>query len=189
MHPEALTEACTRAQSEADAQVAALIAVPAAQRTFASSFDAYDAILGEVQSTLGSLGFLKDVHGDEKVRAAAAACEASGNRYLVRLGARVDLYQALKSYADGTAKTAGLTPVQQRLVFLTLRDFHRNGLDLSEADRAKRQGGRPDPTYPSYLSLQTASYLNAYWTEKMPRRSSEVLNGVPPLAMASTRHW
>lgn len=133
--PVELKAACDAAQAKADARIAAVIGTPDGKRTFANSFQAYDELQGIFGSETQPLAFMKDVHPDEKMRAAAAACEADSGKYLVRVGARKDLYLALKSYADRGRKTDALAPVDQRLIFLTLRDFRRNGLKLSDADR------------------------------------------------------
>jgi thimet oligopeptidase len=134
--PEALSEACQQAQAHADAQIAALLAVPAARRTFVNTFTAYDALQAEFLQTALELGFLKDIHPDEKVRQAAVACEVASNAYLVQLGARKDVYQALLGYAEGAGKMDALAPVDHQLMTLTLRELRRNGLALPDADRA-----------------------------------------------------
>jgi thimet oligopeptidase len=132
---ESLAAACQAARVRADGRITALAALPRAQRTFVSTFAQYDAILAEYLAAVLELGFLKDVHPDEKVRGAAAECETASNTYLVQLGARKDLFLTLKEYADGAGKTAALAPVDRQLMFLVLRDFRRNGMELSDADR------------------------------------------------------
>ncbi len=128
---------CAEAEKTSDAKLAALIAVPSAKRTFANAFGAYEQALADYSDAAGRLGFLKDIHPDAKVRAAGAACEERAGKYAVTVGARKDLYLALKDYLEHAGKGAPHSADDERLITLDMRDFHRNGLDLSDADRAK----------------------------------------------------
>ncbi|MBI1948820.1 MAG: Zn-dependent oligopeptidase [Deltaproteobacteria bacterium] len=135
--PEELAAGCAKAEQDADAKLAALVAVPDAKRTFKDSFEALDAILGDYGETVARLSFLKDVHPQAPVRDAGAACEERAGKWSVAVSARKDLYLAMKGFLDNAGKTAKLDAEQARLVEITMRDFKRNGLELSDADRAK----------------------------------------------------
>ena len=91
------------------------------------SADFGDAVYG--------LGFMKDIHPDPKVREAGAKCEEDAGKFAVRTGARRDVYLALKGWLDGAHDP--LAGEDKTLVTFAMRDFHRNGLDLSDADREK----------------------------------------------------
>ena len=136
--PEALTKACADAEKTSDAKLAALVSVPANMRTFANTFGAFEQATADYIDAVGRLSFLKDIHPDAKVRAAAAGCEEQSGKYMVKVGARKDIFQALNGYAQGLAKVdPAIDGVDKRLIELTLRDFKRNGLELSDADREK----------------------------------------------------
>ncbi|OGQ09201.1 MAG: hypothetical protein A2138_22195 [Deltaproteobacteria bacterium RBG_16_71_12] len=135
--PEELSAACAKAEQDADGKLAALVAVPDAKRTFKDSFEALDAILGDYGETVARLSFMKDVHPLTPVRDAGAACEERAGKWTVAVSARKDLYLAMKGFLDNAGKGAKLDAEQQRLAEITMRDFKRNGLELSDADRAK----------------------------------------------------
>ena len=134
---EELKQTCDDAEKLADRKLAEVVAVPDAQRDFANTADAIEQITTDWGDTVGRLGFMKDIHTDAKVRAAAAACEEEAGKYAVRVGARKDLYLAMKGWLDGKGKSEQLSVEQRRLVELAMRDFHRSGLDLPDAEREK----------------------------------------------------
>ncbi|MFZ5469126.1 MAG: M3 family metallopeptidase, partial [Myxococcota bacterium] len=135
--PAELTAACEKAEAEADAAFAKLIAQPDDKRTFASSFGAADATLAHYLETTQRLVFMKHVHTDAKVRGAAGACEERMGKYLVQLGARKDLYLAMKGYLAHAGKAEALDAEKRRLIEVTMRDFRRNGLELPDEKRAQ----------------------------------------------------
>ncbi len=135
--PDQLDKACADAEKTVDAKLAALVAIPDPDRTFANTVDASEQALAEYMDASGRLAFLKEIHPDAKVREAAARCEQRAGKHGVELGARKDLYLAMKGYLDHAGKTARLDAIDSRLIMLTMRDFRRNGLELSDADRAK----------------------------------------------------
>ncbi len=135
--PEALTQQCEQAEKDTDAALKKLVDVPDDKRTFKDSFEAYDAVTGDYGETIARLTFLEQVHTDAKVRDAATACEERAGKYSVALSARKDLYMAMKGYLDHAGKKDKLDAQQKRLVDLTMLDFKRNGLELSDKDREK----------------------------------------------------
>jgi len=134
--PEELTAACEAAEKRADARLADLVALADAQRTFQNTFAAFEGIVVDYNDAAARLAFMKDVHPDGPVRAAGAACEQRQHQYLVALGARKDLYRAVRA-ARERIDLSTLEPAERRLVEFTLRDFRRNGLELSDADLKK----------------------------------------------------
>lgn len=137
LSPEAVTTGCADVETKMDAALTALLAVPAAQHTFDTSFGALEAAYQVFNETASRLHFLKDIHQDAKVREAAAACQERSGKYVVGLSARKDLYDALKGYLAHQGATATHDAEQKRLVELTLRDFRRAGLELPD-DARKR---------------------------------------------------
>jgi thimet oligopeptidase len=135
--PEQLDQACADAEHAVDAKLAEIVAIPDAQRTFANSFGAAEQALADYGDASGRLSFLKEIHPDAKVREAAARCEERAGKHFVELGARKDLYLAMKGYLEHAGKTEPLDAIDHRLIDLAMRDFRRNGLELSDADRTK----------------------------------------------------
>lgn len=135
--PAQITTECQQAEMTARKKLAALVAIPDGQRTFRNSFDAFEQIMADYTDAVGRLSFMKEVHPAADVRAAAAKCEESSGKFFVEVGARKDLYLAMKGYLDHQGKVEPLAPIDHRLIQITMRDFRRNGLALSDADRAE----------------------------------------------------
>jgi thimet oligopeptidase len=135
--PADLSAACEKAEKDTDAKLAQLVAIPDDKRTFKDSFEAFDLITADYGETVARLSFMKDIHPDQAVRDAGAACEERAGKYSVALSARKDLYLAMKGYLANAGKNDKLDDQQKRLVELTMLDFKRNGLELSDADRQK----------------------------------------------------
>lgn len=139
--PGEITAACEKAEKDSDARLAALVAIPDGKRTFKDSFEALDRSLAEYGETVARLSFMKDIHPDGAVRDAGSACEERAGKYGVAVSARKDLYLAMKGWLANAGAAPGamdkLDGEQKRLVELTMLEFKKNGLELSDADRAK----------------------------------------------------
>lgn len=135
LKPEQITSECAEAEKAAEARLAKLAAVPDASRTFAGTFEELDYTFAEWGQRVYRLGFLQHIHGDAKVREASAACEEKAGKWAVEVGARKDLYLAMKGYLDNAGKKDTLDAQQKRLVEITMRDFRRNGLELADEKR------------------------------------------------------
>ncbi|HEX9576209.1 MAG TPA: M3 family metallopeptidase [Myxococcales bacterium] len=135
--PEEVKAACDQSEKVADAKLLEVVAIPDAQRTFANTADAIEQITTDWGDVASRVSFMKDIHTDAKVRAAAAACEEQAGKYAVRLAARKDLYLATKNWLEGPGKSEDLTAEQRRLVELAMREFKRAGLGLPDAEREK----------------------------------------------------
>jgi len=86
--PEQLKAACEEAQKTCDAKLAKIVAVPEAQRTFANTPEALEQVTTDWSEIVGRASFMKDIHRDEKVRSAAAACEEEAGKYGARIASR-----------------------------------------------------------------------------------------------------
>ena len=135
--PAELTAACAAAEDTANAALAALVAINDPDRTFANTVVAFDRIVATYQEVAGRAMFMKDIHPDAAVRDVAAACEERSGKYMVALTARQDLYRALQGWQSNEGSRVRLDNEDARLVELTMREFKRNGLLLSDADRQK----------------------------------------------------
>lgn len=133
--PDALAAACEKAEKDTDARLAKVVAIPDASRNFDNTLLELENATADYAETVARLAFMKHVHTDAKVREAGGACEERAGKYAVQLGARKDLYQAVKGWQAGSKEKLDLE--QSRLVEITMRDFRRNGLELSDAEREK----------------------------------------------------
>ncbi len=173
--PEEIQAACAEAEKTTDAKLAALVSIPDAKRTFDNSFNAFEQAGAEYSMAVSRLSFLKDIHPDALVRAAAAACEERAGKYSVQLSARKDLYLAMKGYQAQAGKTDTLDAEDQRLVLFAMRDFHRNGLDLSDADREQLVKVRS-----RLAELQTKFATNLEENKTTLNATDEELSGMSP---------
>lgn len=119
---------------EADAALAALVAQDAAQRIFASTFAAVDAITAKVGDLNAQFGTVAQSNQDAAVRDAANEATVKLAGWAVGVTYREDLYQVLKAVADAKPK---LGAEEQRFLDFTMRDYRRAGLNLPRAERAE----------------------------------------------------
>lgn len=120
--------------AEADAAFAALVAQDAAQRTFANTFAAVDAITAKVSDLGSQVGTVAQSNQDAAVRDAANEATVKISSWAVGVTYREDLYRVLKAVADAKPK---LGAEEQRFLDLTMRDYRRAGLELPPAERAE----------------------------------------------------
>lgn len=121
-------------------EVAALIAIPSRERTWDNTMRAYDHInaLSDVAIMCQILVDLELVSPDQEVRDAAHAGVLKIQEVFIDLvSLNIDLYQALKAYAQGNAACDALTDEQEYFLHETLADYKRHGLDLPEEKRAR----------------------------------------------------
>ena len=155
--PEEILARGQAAEAKCEQALAAIVAIPDAERTFDNTVEAFEQSLMSYIDTAQRVGILKEVHTDEAVRGAAATAEENAGKYLVKVASRRELYQAMKGYLANQGKSEGLDPAQKRLLELTMRDFRRNGLELSDEDLAKLVAIR---TRMTELSTQFQQNLN-----------------------------
>ncbi len=120
---------------QAKAEIQKIIAVPHAQRTFANTALAFDrlGIVSNFYLFSSVCSVLKEVSPDATVRTAARDAIMALESFLVDwIGGNVALYKALKSYAEGNAKTEKLRDDERYFLDETMKDFKRAGLDLPE---------------------------------------------------------
>ena len=125
-------EAAARVKLEKD--LAALIAIPQAERTFDNTIMGYERAFDNYGNALGMSGFLSYVSTDKKFRDAANDLQMQISQYMVDVATRRDVYKAIREYTDTNPK---LDPVQAKLVKEMLIGFKNSGMDLNDADLEK----------------------------------------------------
>ncbi len=120
--------------------LAKMIAITDAQRTFANTAKALDAVsaLSELTVTARVTQILEMVSPDESIRTAAHAGIQKIDEFVVdNLSNNVEVYNAFKAYVEGNAQHEQLTAEQQRYLTETMKDFVRRGLNLPQEKRAQ----------------------------------------------------
>ena len=105
------TEKAARAQLEKD--LAALIAIPASERTFENTILGYEKAFDKYGDALGMSGFLSYVSTDKNFRDTMTALQMETSQYMVDVATRRDVYKAIREYTDTNPK---LGPVEAKLV-------------------------------------------------------------------------
>ncbi len=131
--PAAVLASGDHAIKTADAQLAKIVAIPDARRTFANTVLPMERAESGVNESTGPAIFLKYVSTDAKLRTAADTLEARTSNWGIRTGARVDLYKALTAALKNDPPT---DPVDKRLADKMKLDFELNGLSLDKDKRA-----------------------------------------------------
>ena len=112
---------------KADAEVAAIIAVPDGRRTFENTLGALDDLQVRLDTATAFSYFLQHVSTDAKVREASREAEEVLSNWYIELGKNEALYKAIKAYADTKPNLLG---EQKRLLEFTMRDYRRAGMNL-----------------------------------------------------------
>lgn len=136
--PEVVAAECEAAIRDTDAAVAAIVATPAAERTFANTFVALESAMDIIQMASGRYAFMAYVAFDDALRETAREWDEKLSQYAVQLGFREDLYLAVKE-AAANAASEDLGPDETRLVERALRDYRRNGFELPKEQRERVQ--------------------------------------------------
>ena len=136
--PEIVARECEAAMTSCDEMIAEIVAIPAAQRTFANTLMALETTMDLIQRTDGRYCFMVYVSSDEPLRETAREWDEKLSQYAVQLGFREDLYDAVKE-ASATPEAAALAGEERRLVDNALRDYRRNGFDLLKEQRQRVQ--------------------------------------------------
>jgi len=134
--PDALAAACQGAVDACGDGVAAIVSIPAGQRSYANTLLALEEAQAPVALASGAWTFMADVAVDRALRSSAREWKERLGKYSVGLGFDEELYRAVREFAD-TPEAATLTGEDARLLEHTLRDYRRNGFELAVGDRKR----------------------------------------------------
>ena len=129
-----IEDAISEAQSLVDRVASLAAGAPTFENTMLA-IEQIDDVLGQAS---GRYGFLSQVAPDDALREAAHQAEEKLDTFATGLGFHEGLYRAVSDFA-ASAEGQSLEGVEARLVERTLRDFHRNGLELEAGDRRSLQ--------------------------------------------------
>lgn len=122
-------EAAARKQLEKD--LAALVAIPAQERTFDNTILGYERAFDRYGEALGMSGFLSYVSTDKAFRDAALELQMQISQYMVDVATRRDIYRAIREYTDTKPRLQG---EEAKLVKDMLIGFKNSGMDLNDKD-------------------------------------------------------
>jgi oligopeptidase A len=104
----------------------------AAEVNFTNTIRALDDLGFELSSTDNRLSLIQQTSTNEVIRDAATEAIKGLEAWMVGIDYREDVYRAIKAYANTKPKLAG---EDAKLLFETMRDYRRAGLDLPKAER------------------------------------------------------
>lgn len=134
--PETLAAACESAIARCDEAMAAIVAIPDRERTFANTLLALEEAASAVGQASGTYAFLANVSPNDPLREMARHWDEELDKYMVGLSFREDLYAAVRAFA-ATPEARSLTGEDARLLEHELRDYRRNGFELAPEQRAR----------------------------------------------------
>lgn len=159
------------ALAKAEASIAKIVAVPTGQRNFSNTLGALDDLSTQLDTDTSLTIFMQNVSTSEKERADARAAEEAVTGFLIDLGKREDLYNAIKAYADTNPTLQG---EQKRFLDFTMRDYHLSGMDLPAERRARLKAIELE-----LQKLESDFSKNIYEDETVAFLSAAELKGVP----------
>lgn len=113
------------AEQTARASLDALAEIPLEERTFESTFIAFDRIMTDYADAVLPLCLMGNVYPDAGIAADGMSCEESSSVFSTGVYTRRDLYDILREQTPRT-------PEESRLYDVIIREFEKNGLKLSE---------------------------------------------------------
>jgi thimet oligopeptidase len=104
----------------------------AAEVNFTNTIRALDDMGSELSSTDNRLSLIQQTSTNAEIRDGATEALRGLEAWMVKIDYREDVYRALKAYADTKPALKG---EDEKLLFETMRDYRRAGLDLPKAER------------------------------------------------------
>jgi oligopeptidase A len=175
-----MREAIRRAQAELDA----LIALPAETLTYANTFDAYAKLIRLAGQPWGLVSHLESVQNTPEFRAAFQVAQPEVTRFFSGLPLNSELWAQLKLFGESPA-VAALSETQQRHVSEVMADFREAGADLSAEDKARVLA--IDEELAKLTSQFSDNHLDSLNSWEMLIEDPADLAGLPESAVAAAR--
>lgn len=147
--------------------------------TFENTVRALDDIGYEINLTGDRFGLIKETSTNAALREAATDALKELQEWAVGLDYREDVYQAIKAYAQRQPKLEGEAA---KLLFETMRDYRRAGLDLPKPQRDEVERLRKELT-----RLMTDYESNITRARKDVKFTRAELEGVPESFLAQAK--
>jgi thimet oligopeptidase len=139
--------------------------------TFANAAGALDNLAYQIGLTANRLSLIKETSQDAAMREAATQAVKELEEWSVGLDYREDVYKIVKAYADRQPKLKG---EDAKLLFETMRDYRRAGLELPKAQRDEIERMRKELS-----NLEIDFESNVTKAQKAVKFSRAELEGVP----------
>jgi thimet oligopeptidase len=108
--------------------------IPKEERTFENTIYQPSIEIAEIQDQLSNITFLANISTDSSVRRKATETSQILSKFSIELSMRKQSYQALLDLEENLDLST-LNSVDKRLLEFNLRDYKRNGLNLSEENQ------------------------------------------------------
>lgn len=131
-NPEEIEELSRSSLAALDSDLARILSIPPAERTFENTVVAFEHALDRLSDTVEIPQFLAIVSEDSEVRRAGERLKAKVGKYKVDLFSREDVFKILGAFAKSDVP---LSAVDARLLEKRLSDFKKNGLMLGPERR------------------------------------------------------
>ncbi len=122
---------CRKPLADAVATLDVLVKV-SGPRTLANTLEAFNDLSLSLNNAGNLAGLMHEVSPDPKIRDAARTCEQEVQQFASALAVDRRVYDALKA-----VDVKGADADTKRMVAMTLRDYHRSGVDLDDAKRTR----------------------------------------------------
>ncbi|MFT7541714.1 MAG: thimet oligopeptidase [Gammaproteobacteria bacterium] len=114
------------------ADLAAIAAIPAGERTFDNTVRAFDDTVARFFNGARMTAFMGEVHPDADVRELGRQADAAIDEFFNTLTKNEEVFLAIQGFSESQTD---LDPVDARLLEQILRDFRREGMTLSSEER------------------------------------------------------
>jgi thimet oligopeptidase len=128
------------------------------QRTNENTLKRFDDLHNEIEKVHASIFLMAYVHPDGDIRAQSLESIKELSKFENRLNMNIDLYRAMKAYADAV-DISTLNTAESKLLKDVIREFEQNGLGLPEDQREKIRKIQDDI---SDLGIQFESNISSY---------------------------
>ncbi len=166
-----IADAVTKAIADGNAALDRIGKLSASEVNFDNTVRALDDLGFELSSTDNRLTLIQETSTSAEMRDAATESLKKLESWMVGIDYRDDVYRAVKAYADTKPALQG---EDAKLLFETMRDYRRAGLDLSKADRDEVERMRKE------LSNLSTDFEENIEKAKQPMKFTKAqLEGVP----------
>lgn len=143
------------------------------KRTLSNTLKALDDIYNEIGKVHSSVFLMAYVHPVSDIREKSLSAINKLNQFINELNMSLDLYEAVKEYAD-TEEAKSLTGSDKKFLEDTIRDFEHNGLGFP---KEKRERIKSLQDKISELEVQFETNISSYKDELIV--SEEEIKGLP----------
>ncbi len=119
---------------ESKPELAKIYIIPAEERSFENTMIALDDVTNKLSSINAPVAFLKNVTTSIEIADAVTAGIQLLSKYYNELSQDEEIYRTIKEYAV-TREALSLTGYKKKVLNESIRDFKRNGFDLSAEKR------------------------------------------------------